>query len=544
MTTTTTTTELLSVPLAKLTLSQTAAQKERRAHMDKAALDDLVASVKIHGVIQPILVRTLNGGFEIVAGERRFLAAKKVGLEEIQATRRDLTDDQVQELQLVENLQREGLHEMAEAEGYQALMKLGNTVEDIAAKVGKSKATVYARLKLLALAPDARKAFYSGEIQASIALLLARIPTPALQKEALKAVTDENRFKEPMSYREAAEHIQRNYMLRLADAPFDSTDAKLVEKAGACGACPFNTLAQPDLFPDVKSGKEGVCTNPTCFQSKCDAHDVQTLAKAKEAGQKILSGEDAKKVFPYGPHSSAQGGYTALDDSVFVDNKSVEVRKLVGKDVKPVIVKVTNGHGPDGKAQLKEVIPAAELAAILKEKGVKVDADRRSNRGSNKEETNRRKKAKQETAFRFALYAKIRAELPGKLEREDLELIASELIGHRFDSLTAKKLYDLWTDWPTPKVETYQLSSLIEKQIPKLSDKDLVKLLFDAIFVGELTAQAWSDEKPERLQAAARRFKVSESEVRKELQSAQAQKLRRPPVAGVKKARRGVSKKK
>ena len=127
MTMTSTSSDIRTLPLAALTFSQTRAQIERREHFDKAALTELADSIKNVGVVQPILVRPfrdemVNGeAFEVVAGERRVLAARQAGLEEILGTVRDLTDEQVLELQLVENLQRQDLHELAEAEGYEAL---------------------------------------------------------------------------------------------------------------------------------------------------------------------------------------------------------------------------------------------------------------------------------------------------------------------------------------------------------------------------------------------------------------------------------------
>jgi ParB/RepB/Spo0J family partition protein len=179
-----------SIPLASLRVSDTGAQAERRKRFDKAAIAELAESIRTVGLLQPLVVRPRDDGFQIIAGERRFLAAQAAGLDTVLAAVRELTDDQVLEVQLIENLQREGLHELVEAEGYEALMKRhGYTVDDLVAKVGKSRAYVYARLKLLALCKEGRKAFYDGKISASIALLVARIPGDSLQQEALKEIT-------------------------------------------------------------------------------------------------------------------------------------------------------------------------------------------------------------------------------------------------------------------------------------------------------------------------------------------------------------------
>src|SRR5689334_19780351 len=165
------------IALAAITASKT----NPRKRFDQAALDELADSIKRHDVLQPILLRP-NGGpdtYELVAGERRFRAAKAAGLVDIPATVRVLSDAEVLEIQVVENLQRSDLHELEEAEGYEQLLKCSHpngeryTVDEIAAKVGKSRSYVFARLKLCALCPEARKAFYAGELDASRALLIA-----------------------------------------------------------------------------------------------------------------------------------------------------------------------------------------------------------------------------------------------------------------------------------------------------------------------------------------------------------------------------------
>jgi ParB/RepB/Spo0J family partition protein len=301
------------LPIANLQLSRTPAQGERRQHFDKDKLQELAASIKsTGGLIQSIVVRPvqiirtegLNGlivagktyfspdeaekvahnKFEIVAGERRYLAAKLAGLTEIDCSVRDLTDEQVEEIQLVENLQREDLHELAEAEGYEALQKRGHSIDEMADKVGKSKATIYARMKLLALCKDARKAFYAGKLSASTALLLARLVGEDVQKKAMKEIIEDRRFGDgPMSYREAAEHIHENYMLRLDDAGFPTQDATLVPAAGTCGACPKRTGNQPELFGDIKNAD--VCTDSACFKTKREAFamaDAQGLCARLE----------------------------------------------------------------------------------------------------------------------------------------------------------------------------------------------------------------------------------------------------------------------
>jgi ParB/RepB/Spo0J family partition protein len=213
-----------NLPLKNIELSGTAVQERRRTHYDATALKDLAENIKSVQVIEPIIVRPKMGGnepeqFEIVAGERRWRASREAGLDTIPAIVRALDDGQVLEIQLVENLHREGLHELEEAEGYEILMQQHHyDIEQLSAKIGRSRAYVYARLRLLALDKKAREAFYAGKLTAATALLLARIPVPALQQDALKAITATWNG-QPLPFKDAQRHIQDRYMTRLKDAP-------------------------------------------------------------------------------------------------------------------------------------------------------------------------------------------------------------------------------------------------------------------------------------------------------------------------------------
>lgn len=176
------------VALASLVPSKSHVQELRRARFTKESLQKLADDIKRNGLMQHPLVRPIAGGkLEIVAGERRWLAAKLAGLTEIYVSVRELADEQALEQQLSENLQREDLHELEEAEGYEELMKLKKiNADQVAAMINQSRSYVYARLKLLALCPEARKAFYAGELDSSRALLIARIGHHDTQRQAMK----------------------------------------------------------------------------------------------------------------------------------------------------------------------------------------------------------------------------------------------------------------------------------------------------------------------------------------------------------------------
>ena len=165
-----------NIPIALL---REAAQNPRQ-HFDPKKLEELTASIRVHGVRTPLLVRpNANGheGYEIGAGHRRWRAALEAGLAEVPAVIRPMGDIEFLELLTFENLQREDVHPLEEAEGYRSLIKSksGYDVAKIGERVGKSASYVYDRLKLLELTPPAQKLFRDGTITAGHAILLARL---------------------------------------------------------------------------------------------------------------------------------------------------------------------------------------------------------------------------------------------------------------------------------------------------------------------------------------------------------------------------------
>ncbi|TDQ38350.1 ParB/RepB/Spo0J family partition protein [Aureibacillus halotolerans] len=129
-----------------------------RKHFDKQALHELAESIKTHGVLQPIIVRKSIKGYDIVAGERRFRASQEAGVSDIPAIVREMTDQQMMELALLENLQREDLSPIEEASAYQKLMEeLSLTQEQLAARLGKSRPHIANHLRLLTLPTYARE---------------------------------------------------------------------------------------------------------------------------------------------------------------------------------------------------------------------------------------------------------------------------------------------------------------------------------------------------------------------------------------------------
>lgn len=181
-----------TITTLKLEQLQSSKTNPRRSFAGEA-MQELQESVKRHGILQPILVRPSDGRYEIVAGERRFRAAKAAGLGSIPVTVRELTDQDALEIQVIENLQRQDLHPLEEADGYQALLRVKSyDAAKIAERVGRSVKYVYDRIKLLQLIEPVRKVFLAGEIAAGHAILLARL-TPTDQKRSLEGDGDSGR---------------------------------------------------------------------------------------------------------------------------------------------------------------------------------------------------------------------------------------------------------------------------------------------------------------------------------------------------------------
>jgi ParB/RepB/Spo0J family partition protein len=497
-----------AISLEDLQVSNTGSQAERRKHFDKAALAELADSIKELGLISPIIARPVNGHFEVVAGERRFIAAKAAGLSAITVDVRTLTDEQVLEIQLVENLQREGLHELAEAEGYEGLQELGHSADEIADKVGKSKGYVYSRLKLCALTKASRTAFYDGKLTASTALLLARIPTEGLQLEALKEITAKKWGDEVMSFREASSHIRDHYMTNLSDAGFPTEDATLVPASGACGACPKRTGNQAELFGDIKSGN--VCTDPVCFKAKRQAHAERAIATAKDMGQAVITGKDAKKIMPWS-HGQLADGFKKLTDKCYDDKKQRTYGQLLGKEFTPTLV-----QDPESGILIK-VVPPAAVKEALKTVGVSQSASR----SVSNEQSAAEKKAKIEKKFRAAVYGEMRDKFPSTLGPEDLRSIALRFY-YELQHDVRKLVMGLWQLEPVKSSNGYGLDLMkpVEKLLEGLDDAQLTRFLFDLVFIKDLQVHTYSNDKPTLLLSTAKKLKVNADKIRAELAAA------------------------
>ena len=176
-----------------------------RSRFDEKALAELADSIRVHGILQPLLVRGKSDGYELLAGERRLRAAGIAGLTKVPVIIMEAGDNQAAELALIENLQRENLDALEEAHGYRVLMdRFGLTQEEIARQVGRARATVANALRLLTLPERIRNWLAEGSIAAGHAKLLLGIEIAAEQEDLARRV-----IKEALSVRQLENIIQR-----------------------------------------------------------------------------------------------------------------------------------------------------------------------------------------------------------------------------------------------------------------------------------------------------------------------------------------------
>jgi ParB/RepB/Spo0J family partition protein len=331
-----------------------------RRTFSEAALQDLAETMKppTGSVLQPIVVRHRPEGavpFEIVFGHRRVRAARIAGLADVPALVRDLTDEEVKRAQIVENLQREDVSAIEEADGLNALRhEHGISIEALMKQTGKSRTYIFNRLKLATAHEVVRQAVRDGHVGADLAQEVARVPQ-LLQPQALQDVTypdhrDGKTVRVGRGVREARNVLAQRYQLKLAGAPFDTMSLKLLPGVLACDACPRNSRNEPTLADELGAD---VCTDPDCFEAKSAAHAAQAVAAARKKGRPVVEGDAAKELLS-GPWDTHPTGYVPLSATAFVDNEDedneadvsvAEALKRLGKKA-PVPTLIVHPHKP------------------------------------------------------------------------------------------------------------------------------------------------------------------------------------------------------
>lgn len=211
-------------------------KEQPRKTFDEAALQELADSIKQHGVLQPLLVRPLTtGGYQLVAGERRWRASRLAELKEVPVIIKELSDTEAMEIAIIENLQREDLNPIEEAEGLQALIdKCGFTQEEVATSVGKSRPAITNALRLLRLPEEVRQMTKDGDISAGHARALLAFDNEPMMLECAKQIVDKKltvRDVEKMAKRLKTSKI-KDSSTRARDSFYDEVELALSDALG------------------------------------------------------------------------------------------------------------------------------------------------------------------------------------------------------------------------------------------------------------------------------------------------------------------------
>lgn len=465
-------------------------------------IDELAESIRQQGVLEPILIRPVedkDAPYELVAGARRLRAARKAGLEEIPALVRPLSDVQALEIMVIENLQREDLHPLEEAQGFRTLMKeAGYKVGQIAEKTGKSVSEIYANLKLLDLIEPARKAFIAGKLDEGHAVLIARLHSKD-QVDVLKVCHqeldygndispdwDDDRQVEPdkertISVKELERWIQTFVHLDLAQAPWSQDNEKLLPKAGPCTTCVMRHV----------DGKKTTCANRFCFADKylawieaargpavyavfdVDERGLERLGLPKKGSMKLLAKGEWVKATP-----KCNGRGKSL--VAYGKDKGKLIDICTNSDTCKAHGKETDEEGSSSSRTRKPT--AAEAAA---------------NRKAEQANEQRIIKERATVRARVAIFQKI-VEGTKAITREDLELLAITAQGFPY-------LVDYKADYMPPELQTPAAAA-------KASDKDLAKYLIACCFQHNLSA--YGDAR--NLYATAARHEIDVKAIEKE----------------------------
>lgn len=376
------------IPLPLLRRSPT----NPRTHFDQGKIQQLAGSIRQHGLIQPLLVRPAwcvgwAGGaapgerdeswYEIVAGERRYRASLLAELTEVSCVVRSLSDVEALELQLIENLQRDDLDAIEEAEGLHRMLELRyptgapiHTVETVAERINCTQQHVWRRLKLRGIPDFAKAAVRQRELSVRVAELIARVPEEIREAAARDLMDGTPQNPGGMTFRQADAHLREHYMTSTKKAAFDLTDAALLPGAGACTNCPH-------LAANAKT--EGVrgdmCLNPSCFRRKEQAQHARWVAEqSSEAGaesspaRRVLTPAEnaisvAKERFNF-----FKSGYVGLDDKpeptvrgAAYASPDATWRELIRDRGVTVVVGRTESGKPIEGVALKQAVAAAQL---------------------------------------------------------------------------------------------------------------------------------------------------------------------------------------
>ncbi|MGH9821651.1 MAG: ParB/RepB/Spo0J family partition protein [Blastocatellia bacterium] len=278
------------VPLSKIT---TRKNWNPRTLFDEEKLQELAASIEVNGFIQPMVVRQIKPDlYEVVAGERRYRAAKLLKLKEVPVIVREMDDSAAFGQAVVENSARENLNPIEEADSFDRFRReYGMREGEIAKVTGKSSQYVVNRLQLSILSPNCKQAGLEGVPIAYLGIL-AQVSNHEVQDKLLHDITHPRYGGKEIVSVDEANRLLDEYRVPVSSAQFKTTDEKLYPEAGACHACRYNTSNLPrSVFP-----RKDVCTNVPCFTEKQKRH-FQKLVEEQKDQVDVIPEKRAAKLF-------------------------------------------------------------------------------------------------------------------------------------------------------------------------------------------------------------------------------------------------------
>jgi ParB/RepB/Spo0J family partition protein len=475
---------------------------------DPEKLSQLAESIRTVGVQQPAVVRLHENGqgkYELVCGERRWRAAKIAGLETLPCVVREIDDVTALKIGTIENLQREDIHPLDEADGYARLIDLaGYDVEHLAQEVGRSISYVYQRLKLRDLILAAREMLIEGKITAGHAILVARLAESS-QTEVVKWIREQMKWHEdPPTVRQTDECIHRTIYLDLSRATFKRDDAELVPKAGPCTTCQKRTGAQIALFAD--NAKQDYCADRACFNAKLDAQVEKRKAE--------LARGDVLQV-------SSDYNRTKRPADVVGPGNWYECKKSE-KGAKRVLVM----EGPD-----RGRLTYGKLHGTRYGRTEKTPAEK-------ERERRERHELALEKAVRQRMWdgvmqvlreglekaRKVEVDLPGEMPTWLLRMVAEGFFSRLWDEYGKQLCMSEGWEKPAKKKGEYcrpGWDDVGQEKIKELSPIDVKLMIAKCALISDMNTSSTYEgtKKPERLEAAARRLGLDPAAIAEEVRS-------------------------
>lgn len=495
--------EYCNLPVAQLQESPT----NPRRRFDARGLEELAASFRAQGVLQPLLVRaTTDEAYEVIAGARRLRAAQMAELGSVPVRVVQLSDAEAIEAQAIENLQREEIHPLEEALAYKNMLALDTaryTVASIAERVGKNPTYITQRLRLTELIEPVAQAFLEDQIGVGHALEIAKLQ-PSEQERAFDAAfkqtwTGIHNTRVLLPVRELTGWIEQNILLELGSVPFDKDDEALLPEAGSCTNCSKRTGYNTLLFGEALTDS---CSDAACYNSKLGRFVEQQVSAKPQLVQISTSWGAAK------------------DSNVLGRSRYVAVQ----------LVTKTKGGGktplsPNQKScsHMKDAIVAegAERGSVVKVCSEPTCAIHFADRlGPDPKEVAKQREARRkellkkklEATVRHRIFAEVLKKVGAPLERPDLVLILQVLLdqANPLRNETLARRYKLTVSEPsTPAKMHAELLRLLRR----LDENALSKVLMEWILLDDV--ERVSNEVPEYLTQAAKQHRVDMAKVRR-----------------------------